>query len=105
MSKKKSIHRQLAEDLLVFQMCYSEQRHPLQEHRGRITHWSEFFYLTRVFQRGKRRNGPLDTNRLHRQLGSEWRDEEKQKKQSIEVSKPLTMYFLWHLACDWAYEF
>ncbi len=55
---KKSIHRQLAEDLLVFQMCYSEQRPP-REHRGPITHWSEFLYLTRVFQRGKRQKGPL----------------------------------------------
>lgn len=93
---KKSILCELAEDLLVFQMCRSEQRPPL-EHREQITRRTGFRGVKTgvVCRIAMGRVGGL-------QLGTEWRNAEKQNQSN--VSKHLTELCLWHLACDESFD-
>lgn len=98
---KKSILRQLAEDLLVFQMCYSEQRPP-REHRGRSPTDQNSYIWPGSFRgenAGRFRQTPI--GRIGRQqLGSEWRGEKKQKSinsslQTLDHVFSLTFSLRW----------
>lgn len=97
---KKSIHRQLAEDLLVFQMCYGEQRPPWNTEGRSPTDQNSYIWPGSFRGENAGRARPTPIGCICRlQLGSEWRDEEKQKSIN-STPKHLTEYFLWHLACD-----